>query len=866
MTADQWQQVKSLFEQCLDKPRSARAVWLMENCPDPELVAEALSLLDAHEDGSDFLEQPARAGVELMASIRPDSLINTRVGPYRLVEEIGRGGMGTVYRAVRDDDEFEIEVAIKIVGRGMDTDMLLRRFKTERQILAHLEHLHIGRLLDGGTTPGGLPYFVMEYVQGIPLTEYCDRHRLGVSERIRLFRKVCEAVSYAHNNQVIHRDLKPANILVTADGTPKLLDFGIARIMGGGSRDATEPTVTMLRMATPAYASPEQIRGGVVGPSTDIYSLGVILYELLTGHRPYRLPAQGSSELAKLISEREPTRASVVVGISEKIERSNGNVTVVEPEAVCHDRHTTIDQLRRRLRGDLDNILAMALRKEPHRRYETVDQLSSDLHRHLVGLPIIARKDTFGYRTSKFVERHRMGVVAGVIVAVMLLATSIFAIHKAAVLSARMEEDHRLASSFLVEIHDTIAKLPGSTAAREAVLEKSLQYLNGLARDAGGEPGYRRSLALAYERFAELQIGLMGPGLGRSLDALDTTRKAITIREDVAARLPADDQIRYELANAYLLGGYVAGRAGSAEVRTHYDRRALAIAERLVQADPRNPHYRSALARAHTSLAYGLFYADQWGETIKHLLKSLAIYSEIAAENPEDTKAKRDVAQIHYRLGATYAQSGQPAHAREHLTQALDVQQQILDREPENTQFQSDIAATHHFHGVALGAMHAYPQALKQFEEAITIRKHALAQDARDFRSRSMMAGTFAERATVMLHAGMVDAALASAKQAVENQERVLAEDSGGVPTRVSMADFESRLGLVYMTIAQRTGKPQTWDEAANWFRRSVQRYGELTTEGQMRTAGMRRDAEQARTMLEECVARSSRKQPQADL
>jgi eukaryotic-like serine/threonine-protein kinase len=291
-----WATVKGLLEECLERPSAERARYLEHACPDPELRGEIVSLLAAHEDATDFLEKGGPIQGEFLAAFDAGALAGHRIGVYRLVEEVGRGGMGTVYRAVRDDDEFQMVVAIKIVSRGMDTDMVLRRFRTERQILASLDHAHIARILDGGSTSSGLPYFVMEYVDGLPLTEYCDKHRLTVTERLRLFRKVCDAVAYAHRNYVIHRDLKPGNILVTSNGTPKLLDFGIAKIVKGGDDD---PTVTGAAMATPAYASPEQIRGGTIGPASDVYSLGVILYELLTGHRPYRLPMRDSEELAR---------------------------------------------------------------------------------------------------------------------------------------------------------------------------------------------------------------------------------------------------------------------------------------------------------------------------------------------------------------------------------------------------------------------------------------------------------------------------------------------------------------------------------------------------------------------------------------
>lgn len=866
MTVQQWQQIKGILEEALEQPSAERIPWIESHCAEPDIRDEVLSLLEAHSV-EDFLEQPSQAGVQLVAALRPESLIGERIGPWRLVEEIGQGGMGTVYRAVRADDEFRREVAIKIVSRGMDTDMLLRRFRTERQILANLEHPYIAHLLDGGTTSTGLPYFVMEYVQGVPLTEYCDCNRLGILERVRLFRKVCSAVAYAHHNLIVHRDLKPANILVTSDGTPKLLDFGIARIMSGPGREGSEPTVTMLRMATPAYASPEQIRGSVAGIPSDIYSLGVILYELLTGHRPYRLPSRDSGELARVICEREPTRASLVVGFTESLEKSNGDVSTVDAAAVCYQRDTTLEQLRRKLRGDLDNIVAMALRKEAHRRYESVDQFSEDLHRHVAGLPIIARKDTAQYRTAKFLERHRWGMVAGGLVAAMLILVSIVALHKANKLAHRIEEDHRLATSFLVEIHDNIARLPGSTPAREAMLRQSLRFLNGLSADAGSDLDFQRSLALAYERFAELQLGVAGPGLGKSAEALETCRKAVEIREAVSRKRPSDPASKFELANSYLLAGIISGRASTAERRLLYDTKALTIMEGLVREDGRNPGYRSSLAKAHTSLAYGLLYDDKWDAARQHLRQAMAIHSEIAAENPSDLRIRRELAQIYYRVGMSFVQSGQPGHGQLELRQAMELQQRLTAADPDNDQFKSDLASTHHFLGVALGSLLRYPEAIQQLDQAIAIRRASIEADPRDSRTRSLLAGNYSERAGVLLQAGSRESALASARTAVDLQSQSLSADPKGTPARISMAGYESRLASVLLAIAEaprheafRKSRPLA--ECVSWYERAVQLYDELEREGHMRSPSLRTEAQIAKAAL--ARARGKQNEPTA--
>jgi non-specific serine/threonine protein kinase/serine/threonine-protein kinase len=760
-------------------------------------------------------------------------MIGQRVGHYRIVQEIGHGGMGTVYRAVRDDDEFQIEVAVKIVSRGMDSRLVLDRFRTERQILARLEHPHIARLLDGGSTENWLPYFVMEYVQGEPLTRYCDARQLPVSERLHLFRKVCDAVSYAHQNLIIHRDLKPDNILVTADGVPKLLDFGIAKILESPvAGDASEPTLTVVRMGTPAYSSPEQILGAPVGVATDVYSLGVILYELLTGRRPYRLDSLGWEESAKVICERDATRPSAVV--SSKAETS------AETERISRYRNTTVDGLRKRLMGDLDNILAVALRKEPSRRYRSVDQFSEELQKHLDGRPVMARGDSVAYATRKFIGRHKLAVATGVIFTVLLCGASILAAWQAHRLSVRVDEDRKLASSFLIEIHDEIARLPGSTPAREALLEKSMDYLNGLARETGRDREMRRSLAVTYERFADLLVGVAGAGLGKSAQALKTYETAKTIREALASEAPDDRRAQYELASNYLIGSYITGRASGAQQRLVYDRKALEISEALVRSAPDNREYQALLAKAYTSAAYGYGMYARWSEATAYFRKAVPIRQRMAVEAPNDRETQRELANIHYRLGVIAAQSGHPREALGDLREALRIQTRLLGLNHDDEQVRSDAAATRHFLGVSLGAIGDIKTALAQFREAISIRESTLAADERDARTRSLLAGNYAEQSTVLLTSGQTQEALASIQKAIDLQRQLLAVDAHGVPVRFSLADYESRLAQLYAALHQWRNASQSWTTAAAL-------YDQLDQEGHLHVAEDRRNAEQAR-------------------
>ena len=348
MNPEQWKRIEEVFESALEIPAPQREVFLERACSgDGELLREVESLLAADAGHCEAI-QTAISAQALDLAVGGEALVGKRLGVWRLTGVIGHGGMGTVYKAVRDDQAFEKEAALKLIRRGMDTDLVVSSFRRERQILARLDHPYIARLLDGGATEDGLPYFVMEQVEGKPITEYCAENQLSVPQRLRLFRDVCAAVQYAHQNLVVHRDLKPGNIFVTREGTPKLLDFGVAKLVN--PETASVETMTGIRMLTPDYASPEQVRGEPVTTATDIYSLGVVLYELLTSHRPYELKSGSWTDLQQKICQTEPEAPSTTV---------------------------------RSLKGDLDNIVLMALRKEPARRYATAEQFGEDIRRYM---------------------------------------------------------------------------------------------------------------------------------------------------------------------------------------------------------------------------------------------------------------------------------------------------------------------------------------------------------------------------------------------------------------------------------------------------------------------------------------------------
>ena len=400
MTPDKWTLVKDIFSEAVELSPEARSLFIQERSGgDEAVVREVTALLQSDAEVENFIEEPAVDISRLLAD--ETELIGKKIGPYLIESEVGRGGMGAVYKAVRADEHFEKRVAIKLIKRGFDTDDIIKRFRHERQILAALDHPNITRLLDGGATDHGLPYLVMDFVEGLPIAKYCEQKQMSITERLRLFLKVCSAVSYAHQNLVIHRDIKPSNIIVTADGVPKLLDFGIAKLTAPDGAETLGRGST--QMMTPEYASPEQILGLPVSTAADIYSLGVVLYELLTGRRPFKTKTTNALEMTRLITDSVPVRPSLVVTQGR---RGNGARAIISSQ----------------LRGDLDNIILMAIRKEPERRYSSVEQFAADVDRHLKGMPVTARQDTLGYRTSKFIQRHTAAVAGGTGLVVALAA------------------------------------------------------------------------------------------------------------------------------------------------------------------------------------------------------------------------------------------------------------------------------------------------------------------------------------------------------------------------------------------------------------------------------------------------------------
>ena len=646
MKPERWRQVREILEEAISIPPAERQVYLDQaSSNDADLRLEVESLLRSHEKaGGIFLNTPAVDWANSASgSDGKFDRVGRRIGVYQITEEIGHGGMGEVYRAVRADGQYSKEVAIKLVRGGFDSKFVLERFRNERQILATLHHPNIGGLHDGGTTEDGIPYLVMELIEGEPIDNYCDRHNLAITERLQLFRQVCGAVQYAHQRLVIHRDIKPSNILVTKDGVPKLLDFGIAKILDPTGAAET----TIVRPMTPEYASPEQIRGEPITTASDVYSLGVVLYKLLTRLSPFGA-TRSAHELARAVCEIEPERPSTAILKARLLPKSTGEVTLHQNVTM---REGSAAKLRRRLAGDLDAIVLMSLRKEPQRRYTSVEQFSDDICRHLEGLPVAATRGSWRYRASKFVSRHKVGVAAIAAIA-LTLAVGVGAIVREARIAAQNErraQQHfddvrQLANSLMFEVHDSIRDLPGTNPARQLIVQRSLQYLNRLTKDSGGDTSLQRELANAYERIGLVQGDPNGSNLGDIAGAHDSFHKALAIREQIVkleTKPNSADLIALAASNRELcrLNTEYLGNIGTA---LEYCQAAMKIAEKQSQVEQGNREVLTELARDYdaTGRAYGEngtgAFAGDWYKALDNHRKALALVEGLAKANPAD--------------------------------------------------------------------------------------------------------------------------------------------------------------------------------------------------------------------------------------
>jgi non-specific serine/threonine protein kinase/serine/threonine-protein kinase len=739
-----------------------------------------------------------------------------RIGPYRLVREIGRGGMGTVYLAVRSDDAFQKRVALKVLKRGMDTDAIVRRFRNERQILASLDHPFISGLLDGGTTPGGLPYFAMEYVEGQPIDEYCDARQLDTTARLQMFMKICSAVQYAHQNLIIHRDIKPANVLVTADGTPKLLDFGIAKLLNPDLDGHTlAPTAEGSPLMTPEYASPEQVRGEVVTTATDVYSLGVLLYELLTGRRPYQLASRTPAEIARVVCNSVPERPSTAVtrtaGSATHAEAVTGAADNPDGSAgVERTRATDPQRLRRRLAGDLDNIVLKALNKEPARRYLSVDQFSEDIRRHLAGLPVIARKDTIGYRTAKFVRRNRTGVAAAVVILVALIAGIVgtswqarAARRERARAEQRFEDVRHLANAALLDIHDAIRDLPGSTPARRLLVSKGLEYLDKLAHDAGDRPDLRRELAAAYVKVGDVQGRPLNPNLGDTAGALESYRKAVATYESSGAATSGDPALRRELAVASQRLSEILSATGDTKAALVQARRGLELLQQSTASAAGKTIAAAELGRelaaSYTRVGDLLSATGDTSGALEHRRRALSVMETVAAIAPDDVATIRQLGVAYSKLGnqlgnPNYPNVGDLAGALVQLERAAAVFERALPKYPANAVFRRNLAIANSNIADVLTALKRPADALARQRQALASFEALSAADPANAAAKNDVAISLSKIAEMMDAGGNSAGAVREFERALAIHVAMAAADPANDSLKLELASDYNRL------------------------------------------------------------------------
>jgi tetratricopeptide (TPR) repeat protein len=783
MQPERAERIADLVERASELKDAERAAYLAQACGDEsELRAEVEALLREEGFAANLMSTPAvEFGAELLRDEVAAGELNAgeMLDGYRIHSLLGEGGMGEVYLA--NDTHFGRQVAIKLIKQGFGTKEFIRRFRQEERILAALNHPNIARLYGGAVTQKGLPYFVMEYVEGIPLETYSAQHALGMRERLSLFRKVCAAVSYAHQNLVIHRDLKPANIRVTADGEPKLLDFGIARLLDPATAETGNHTVTTTHAMTPSYASPEQRRGDRMTTASDVYSLGVVLYELLAGKRP-GVRKDGEADLQKLDA-------------------------------------------------DLDNIVFKALRLEPERRYSSVGQFSEDIRRYLEGLPVIARKDTFTYRTSKFVGRHKVGLALTSSVALLLISATVVATweaHRAnqeRILAERhFEQVRRLANSLMFEIHDSVKDLAGSTPTRRLIVGRALEYLDGLAHDAGPNSALQRELATAYEKIGDIQGNPYSANIGDTDGALTSYRKALRIRESFPSSSTTTDT-RMELGRTYRALGDIMDQKGDFGQTIRYYRRSLQIFSELAASEPKNAAIQDELARAYETLGDGLGrMANADAELLASYRKSLAIREELLREDSLSAKRKRPVAINLMKIGG--ALDPHQPEAIADLRKGVATLASIAAADPDNGRARREVGWGYKQLGTAQVAAEDFSGAVGSLGKSLAIRESAAAVDPQNAQASFDLASGHIDLAEALSATGDTPRAVAQARQGITILTALSAADPTNAVYSRNLAVYEEKLGDAFARSGADNNGPtaqrsRAWSDARDSYKKA---------------------------------------------
>jgi serine/threonine protein kinase len=804
MTPERWQQVRDGLHEAMQLKPEERPAYLDHWCADDDDLRQQISELLEAEEGltTDFLESLplAEAALDRLTVLAAsknvfatsnEPLLGSRVGSYRIVEKIGAGGMGEVYRAFRADDQYRKQVAVKVVRQGQNSSAIVERFKNERQILADLDHPNIARLHDGGTTEAGDPFFVMELIEGLPIDEYCDQRKLSISERLELFCHVCSAVEYAHRHLIVHRDIKPSNILVTDDDVPKLLDFGIARILGEPTIDTkTETTLTMFRALTPGYASPEQVTGATITTATDVYSLGVVLYELLAGRSPYRLSTRTTAEMVRAVCDFEPEKLSLVVRPDGHLD---GKVAARNAQETAAARQSSPEKLSKRLRGDLDNIVLMALRKEPQRRYTSAEQFAQDICWNLTSLPVIARKDTLGYRTTKFVNRHKAGVLAGIAVFLTLVLAIAVTVREAQIArnhQARAERNFNdvraLTNSLIFDVHDNIQDLPGATKARKVLLDRALQYLDRLAQEAAGDAGLQRELAAGYERLGDVQGRPSNSSVGDTDGALKSYTKALRLRQRLIENGDVNGQDLIALSRVHRLLANAELQSADVSVAIEHAKQAMTTA--AAAAAPATNTKGDQAASSELAWDYlllgtiesgGGFNSSGLGNpsaALEDFGKALEINAKLIKNDPQDPSLLGQEFVLYERIGGLEGLTGRRVEGLQNLNVALNIVRPLAAK-GDNVVSQRRLGAIASLIGVTLLMDGQFDLALTNFHEELRVAQQLANRDPLDHNARGYLTAAYYDLAAALMRLGKLQEALINVRHAIAIVRDLIAVD-----------------------------------------------------------------------------------------
>ena len=856
MTPEEWQRVRPILESALELDSTSRPAFLDQAGVDSLLRREIESLIAAHEQaGTRVLDGAANPGFVAEDEARFRLVAGKRIGPYEVLEEIALGGMGAVYRAIRADGQYKQQVALKIVRADLGVELTATRFRNERQILASLDHPNIAKILDGGTSADGLPYFVMELIDGLPVTDYCDQHKLTIDSRLKIFRTVCSAVHYAHQRLVIHRDLKPSNILINAEGVPKLLDFGIAKILDPNmlTENATL-TVGGQWLMTPEYASPEQLRGEAVTTVTDVHSLGLVLYELLSGRRAYRFPSHMPHDIARAVLETEPDKPSNAIRRNEKATEGQEKAPLT-PEVISGRRGDSPEKLGKRLAGDLDNIVMKAIRREPGARYASVDQLSEDIRRHLDGLPVLARKSTLSYRCRKYVLRHKVGVTAAALVFLSLLTGIVLTLREARIARVnelraekRFNDVRQLANSLMFEIHDSIQDLPGSTAARKLLVERALRYLDSLNQEASGNPSLQRELATAYKRIADVQGYPFRANLGDTPGALKSYQKSLAIRLTLSAENPADSEDAIRLAECYrlladtlvvsndsagalqnsrlaiqvveriqpkypndfdvlselsddyeseadiLAGTFNSANLGDSSAALPLREKVLELGERFARLKPGDPAIMRKVAVMAIHMGDQLLVDGQWRETLPYYNRAQKVFDQLLATDPGKSNRLADLHAIYTRLQQIKLIEGNPTEALGINRKALEIARRLSKDDPRDTQARLALGQDYGNLVDSLSKSGSNHEAILAAGEGLAILKQLVALDPKNTEFRGIQAALYASAGDAYARSADNARALQHFREALSVLSQVQSEDPANVDVRLRVAGISNKV------------------------------------------------------------------------